>query len=232
MVVNAYEPPGGHFMMKTCLQGYDFAQPWGGQHISVEVYAQWVPNDKYDEWTHVDPWMEDLWDKVSARNYYPLPRIGSGPSAPVRVGTYQYFWATWIKALNGSEETQPSFRKPYATLSQGTVFLHARLHDLVIDPGGEGMDDIPCGQADVPFDPEARDTVPRSEGGDQPSSCWTVYEHSSANQDRGFVLLKGVATWRVTVEDAAGNELARLGDFTYTVSQRLAVGEVQPLTDW
>jgi hypothetical protein len=231
MVVNAYEPPGGHFMLKTCLQGYDFAQPWNAQHITVEIYAQWVPDEHVHQWTHVDPWMNEFWDVLSEKNYYPLPRISSGPSAPVRVGTYQYFWATWVKALNSRQETEPSFDIPYATFSSGTVTLHAQLADFTIDPGQKGLDDIPCGQADVPFDPNARDSVPRSEGGDQSSSCWTVYQHSSASEERGFVLIHGLATWHVTVE-RGGNVLADLGDHSYTVKQRLAVGEVQTLNDW
>ena len=232
MVINAYEPPGGHFMLKTCLQGYDFARPWNDQHITVEIYAQWVPDEHFQEWTHVDDWMETFWDVQSDKNYYPLPRISSGPSAPVRVGTYQYFWATWIAALNSREKAQPSFRVPYNTFTQGTVYLHAHLADFVIDPGQEGLEDVPCGQADVPFDPDARDSIPRSEGGDQESTCWTVYQHSSASEERGFVLIHGLATWRVTVENANGDVLASLGDHSYTVKQRLAVGEVQTLNDW
>ncbi|HEY7044612.1 MAG TPA: hypothetical protein VH419_13160, partial [Nocardioidaceae bacterium] len=166
------------------------------------------------------------------RNYYPLPRIGTGPSNMARVGSYQYFWATWVEALNTTKTTQPSFRIAYNTISAGTVYLHATISDLTIHPGVDGMDNIACGRADVPFDPDAKDTIPQSKGGSQPSDCWTVYTHSSASEDNETVWLDGTATWHVQVEAPNGTPLAQLGDFHYVVTQRQAVGEVEPLTDW
>ena len=231
MVINAYEPPGGHFMLKTCLQGYDFARPWNDQHITVEIYAQWVPDEHFQEWTHVDDWMETFWDVQSDKNYYPLPRIspvlGAGPGRhlPVLLGHLD----------RGAQQPR-----------EGAAFVPGSLqhvhpgHRLPARPSGRLRDrPRPGGSRGRPLRPgrralrpDARDSIPRSEGGDQESTCWTVYQHSSASEERGFVLIHGLATWRVTVENANGDVLASLGDHSYTVKQRLAVGEVQTLNDW
>lgn len=229
MVFNAPKPPGGDYMLKACFKNYDMTQPWGGQNIDIELFGQWV-EDGTD--TSVPGYMEEFWSHQASRNYYPVPRISFGPSYPARVGTYSYFWATWVEALDSTQRTQPSFRVPYDTVTSGRVYLHATIDDLTIDPGVEGMADVPCGDADVPFDPDASDSAPRSEGGSQRSECWTVYEHSSADSEHGSFHIRGTATWRVTVEDGNGQVLADLGAFKYVVHQRLAVGEVQPLTDW
>jgi hypothetical protein len=232
MTINHDEPPGGHFMIKACLTHVDLSQPWGGPNVDVVIYVQWVPDDKRDDWVnHVPPQIQTLWGEIGQGNYYPLPRIGSGPASPVRVGSYQYFWTTWVQALDSSKEAQPNFDITYNTFTRGQVTLHAQLVDFEIDPGQEGLDKVDCGLADVPFDPDRSDTVPRSEGGSQPSDCWTVYQHSSAGEENEVVKLTGKATWHVDVRQG-GAVLADLGRHSYTVSQRLAVGEVQPLTDW
>ncbi len=232
MVINHEEPPGGHFMIKACLSHVDLEKPWGGPNVDVVIYVQWVPKDKKQQWVdNVPQPIKDLWGEIGQGNYYPLPRIGSGPASPVRVGSYQYFWTTWVQAIDSSKSAEPNFDFDYNTFTQGTVTLHAELASFVIDPGQDGLPDIPCGKADVPFDPNERDTVPRSEGGSQPSECWTVYQHSSSSEENEVVKLTGKATWHVEVRQG-GQQLADLGLHSYTVRQRLAVGEVQPLTDW
>ncbi len=231
MVINAPSPNGGRWMLKACFTGFDLNRPWGGPDIHVEIAAQWV---KDNEETRVpgDEYMDDFWSIQSDRNYYPLPRINYAPSTPFRVGNYSFFWATWVKALNSTKEARPEYRIPYNTTTQGTVWLHAKVENVRLYSGVEGSEPIDCGVANDAFDPNAHDAIPRSEGGDQESDCWTVFEHSTATEDRLTVQMRGQATWRVTVEDGSGQVLANLGDFSYTVTQRLAVGEVQNLVDW
>jgi hypothetical protein len=231
MVVNAPAPDGGRWMLRACFEGYDLSQPWGGTDISVEIRAQWVKDENRGE-TEIPGYMEEFWVVQSSFNYYPLPRINTAPSTPFRVGTYSFFWATWVEALDSSEATEPEFRIAYPTTTQGTVYLHAEVANVRIHPGVEGMEPVDCGAADIPFEREARDSIPRSEGGDQESDCWTVYEHSTATAERLSVRMEAEVTWQVRVEDGAGNPLADLGEPSYTMAQRVSVAEVQPLTDW
>ncbi len=225
MVINAPAPDGGRWMLKACFSGYDLSEEWGGNNIRVEIAAQWVRDGVRPE---TEPYMEQFWDVIEDQHFYPLPRINYGPSTPFTVGTYSYFWASWVEALTSSEDTEPEYRVAYQTNTQGTVYLHAWVTNVTILPG-DGLDPVNCGVADVEFDDEARDPIPRSEGGDQESECWAMYEHSTADEELLTTQMRAQATWRVQVEDAAGNSLARLGDFSYTVRQRVAVAEVQTL---
>lgn len=231
MVVNAPAPDGGRWMLRACFEGFDLSQPWGGTDVKVEIRAQWVKDGNRGE-TVIPGYMEEFWDVQSSFNYYPLPRINTAPSTPFRVGTYSYFWATWVEALDSSQAAEPEFRIAYPTTTQGIVYLHAEIVNIRIRPGVEGMDPVDCGAADIPFEREAQDSIPRSEGGDQESDCWTVYEHSTATAERLSVPMEAEATWQVTVEDGAGNPLADLGMPSYTMTQRISVAEVQTLTDW
>ncbi len=229
MEVNAPSPPGGQWMMKACFKNYHLDQPWGGQSIDVEVFGQWVENG--DD-IRIPGYMEQFWGYQADRHYYPLPRLNIGPSQPARVGSYTFFWATWLEALDTTKVTKPEFRVPYNTISAGTVYLHAKISDVTIQPGVDGMDDVVCGPAETPFDTEADTAIPKAEGGDQESDCYTIYTHSSASEENQTVPIRATATWHVQVENAAGNPIAQLGDFRYSVTQRLRVGEVQTLSDW
>lgn len=233
MYVNAPIGKHGRWMLLACFEEVDLTQPWGGTDVQIDLMGQWVTDEEIaDGLTKTKGYMNQFWDIQSDRNYYPLPRFTPWPSHPFRVGGYSYFSASWIEALNSEKRTEPEFNVAYQTTSQGTVYLHAEIAKVTIDPGIDGMDPIDCGIADVPFDREARDSIPRSEGGDQDSECWTRYEHSTAAEDKRSVNITADAMWHVEVNDAAGNQLAELGDFTYSVRQRVAVAEVQPLVDW
>lgn len=229
MVINAGSAPGGRWMLKACFEHVDPGQPWGGRNIIVDIYGDWVP-DHTD--ISIPGYMEDFWAHAAHENFYPVPRISVGPTQPALVGTYTFFWASWVKAQDSTTPAEENYRIAYNTLTQGTVYLHMRVHDVVIYPGVDGMDPVHCGIARKQFDTNAADAIPRSAGGSQDSECWLRYEHSTAFRDNQTVLIHADAYWHVTVESPGGQVLSDLGDFHYSAFQRLGVAEVQTLVDW
>lgn len=229
MVLNTGSAPGGTWMLKACFANWDPTEPWGGHDMIVDIYAQWVP-DGTD--ISIPGYMLEFWSYAARTNFYPVPRISVGPTVPALVGTYTYFWATWVEAQDSAQPAKEDYRIAYDTGTAGTVYLHMKVHDVVVHPGIPEMDEVHCGLAKVAFDDSAADAIPRSEGGSQDSECWLRYEHSTAFHDTLTVLIHADAYWRVTVEDEGGRVLRNLGDFHYTAYQRLAVAEVQTLVDW
>ncbi|MGH3447142.1 MAG: hypothetical protein ACRDQA_02155 [Nocardioidaceae bacterium] len=230
MVISSSHRPGARIMLKTCASHIDKDQPWGGIHVRIRVYAEWVPWKKD---ISIPGWEEQFWDYQSRRHYYPVPRISIGPTYPAMVGTYTYFWATWVQAQNSQEAAKPNFRVAYNTGARGTVYLHAKVSDVVIDPGVSELPEVHCGAAKVPYDTRADDAIPQSEGGSQPSDCWTMYEHSSAIHEKSQrVFLKATVYWDVTIEDANHHVIKPLGRFHYSAFQGVVVAEVQTLVNW
>lgn len=234
MYINAPDRPGGRWMLKACFQNYELSEPWGGRDTTVEIFIQFVKNDEdLSRPPYTLPgYMEQFWDYQANRNYYPIPRISVGPKSYALVNTYTFFWTSWVDAIDSSKQVDPDYKIPYQTLTLGEVYLHAAIGKVTIHPGLQEMEKIECGKADVPFDPEASDYIPDSEGGDQPSECFTVYEHSTASRDEDTLQIRATAYWRVTVEDANGEILADLGLHHYEADQRMAVAEVQTLTGY
>ena len=228
MYLNAPVQPGGEWRLKACFQNVDMQRSWGGRSVEVEIFQQFVRDGEEPE---LPDYMDAFWNFQADRNYYPIPRISFGPSNPARVGAYTYFWTTWVEALDNGKEAEPDYRIRYNT-GEGLMYLHATIHDVVIHPGLVEMGPIDCGKADVVFDVDASDAIPDSEGGSQPSECWTQYTHSTASRDDDTVQVRATAYWRVTVERPDGSVRASLGDFHYETNQRLAVAEIQTLTDW
>jgi hypothetical protein len=224
-----HDKPDGKWMLKICIQDVDFTRPWGGTGTSLEVYTEWVP-DGTD--TRLPPYMEQFWNIHDDRNYYPLPRITVGPTNTAYVGTYTYLWARWVKDWGDiATTTEPEYRIPYHT-SSGTVYLHAWITDLTVHPGRPDMEPKQCGDAETPFHYDYDDYVPVEQGGEQPSRCWFVYTHSSADhEDRGTVIVRANANWRVRVEDAAGNTRLDLGHHFYVIDRQIAVAEIQSIVD-
>jgi hypothetical protein len=224
-----HDKPGGTWMLKICIEDVDFSRPWGGTGTSLEVYTEWVP-DRVN--TEIPDYMEQFWEIHDDRNYYPLPRLTVGPTNTAYVGNYTYFWARWVKEWGDvASTTQPWYRIPYRT-SGGTVYLHARISDLTVDPGRPDMDAKQCGDALTSFDYQLDDYVPVEEGGEQPSRCWFVYSHSSADQEEsGTVTVRATANWQVRVEDGAGNVRLNLGNHFYVIDRRVAVAEIQSIVD-
>ena len=93
------------------------------------------------------------------------------------------------------------------------------------------MEPKDCGDADIPFRFDIDDYVPVEEGGDQPSDCWFVYTHSSADENNGLIQMRATAHWQVHVENAAGATVLNLGSFFYEIDRRMAVAEVQSIVD-
>lgn len=224
-----YDKPGGRWMLKICIQNVDFSRPWGGTDTNLEVYTEWIPNGADID---IPDHMEQFWAVHDDRNYYPLPRITVGPTNTAYVGTYSYFWARWVKDWGDiGTTTEPEYRIPYRT-SGGTVYLHAWITDLTFDPGRPDMEPKRCGRAETSFQYDLDNYVPIEEGGEQPSTCWFVYTHSSAdNEEMGTVKARATANWRVQVEDAAGNPRLDLGAHFYEVDRRIAVAEIQSIVD-
>jgi hypothetical protein len=229
MAINAQEKPGGEWMLKICIQNVDFNSPWGGTDTRLEVFQQWI-QDGTD--VSVTPTMQEFWDVVGERNYYPLPRMLVGPTQKAYVGTYTYFWAEWFEHENWTDEgrTIPYYRIPYQT-GGGQVFLEASLTGLTIHPGQDDLEPKDCGDAEIPFRFDIDDYVPVEEGGEQPSECWFVYSHSSASEDHGMIRVRATASWQVHVENAAGDVVLNLGDYFYEIDRRIAVAEVQSIVD-
>ena len=119
-----------------------------------------------------------------------MPRISVGPTQPALVGTYTFFWTTWVKAQDSAAPAKANYRIAYNTLTQGTVYLHMRVHDVTINPGSEGMDPVTAGWPRSRSTPAPPDAIPRSQGGSQPSECWLKYEHSTAFQDSSTVRIQ------------------------------------------
>ncbi len=217
--------PGQHLMLKICASDIDENRPWGGIHVKFRMYKVWIDNGF--DW-HTPGWQETFWRVQSRRHPYPIPRIQSGPTYPALVGTYTYFWARWVEAINTTTPAKPDLTYgPYWTGGRyGEVYIHSRVTDLVLHPGR----DLPkrhCGRAMKPFDYNAPDAIPRSEGGSQPSKCYVTYEHSSATGRVRMVKIAATVHWRVTIEDAEGNVIQPLGNFQFSVYQGLPVAEVQ-----
>lgn len=234
MYINAPQRAGGRWMLKACFKNVELSEPWGGRDTTVELFAQFVKagEDLSRPPYTLPPYMEQFWDYQANRHYYPIPRISVGPKSYALVNTYTFFWTTWVDAIDSSKQVDPDYQIPYQTLTLGEVYLHAAIGKVTVHPGLEEMDKIDCGKADVPFDPDARDFIPDSEGGDQPSECFTVYEHSSAFRDTDTLKIRATAYWRVTVEDADGHVLSDLGLFNYAADQKMGVAEVQTLTGY
>lgn len=234
MYINAPDRPGGRWMLKACFQNVDLGQPWGGQDVTVEIFVEFVEHDEdISKPPYTLPgYMEQFWDYQADRNYYPIPRISVGPKSYALVNTFTFFWTSWVDAIDSSKQVDPDYKIEYQTISQGTVYLHAQIDEVTLHPGLREMEPIECGKADVPFDKDARDQIPDSEGGDQPSECFTVYEHSSAFKDTDTVQIRATAYWKVTVEDGNGTILADLGLHHYEADQRLAVAEVQSVAGY
>ncbi len=230
MVINGGAAPGGHWMLKACFANWDPQEPWGGRDLIVEIYGEWV-RDGRD--ISIPGYMREFWAHAAQENFYPVPRISVGPTQPALVDTYTFFWTTWVKAQDSGQPAEENYRIPYNTLTQGTVYLHMRVHDVVIHPGITAMDPVHCGLAAQEFDSSAPDAIPSSQGGSQRSDCWLMYTHSTAfNADTQTVQIRAEAYWHVTVETPDGQVLRDLGDFHYAAFQRLAVAEVQTLVDW
>jgi hypothetical protein len=229
MVINAGSAPGGRWMLKACFEHVDPTQPWGGRNMIVDIFGEWVPDGKDID---IPGYMETFWSHVAHENFYPVPRISVGPTQPALVDTYTFFWASWVKAQDSTQPAEENYRIAYNTLTEGMVYLHMRVHDVVINPGVEGMDPVHCGIARKQFDTGAPDAIPRSEGGSQDSECWLRYAHSTAFRDNQTVTIHADAYWHVTVETPGGQVLRDLGDFHYAAYQRLGVAEVQTLVDW
>lgn len=230
MVINSGSAPGGRWMLKACFENWDPTQPWGGRDMIVDILGEWVPDGKD---ISIPGYMLDFWAYAARQNYYPVPRISVGPTQPALVDTYTFFWATWVKAQNTDEPAEENYRIAYDTLTQGTVYLHMRVHDVVIYPGISEMDPVHCGIAKMEFDRSAPDAVPQSAGGTQRSECWLKYAHSTAfHTDTQTVMIHADAYWHVTIESPGGAVLSDLGDFHYSAFQRLGVAEVQTLVDW
>ena len=70
MDLNAQEKPGGTWMLKICIQNVDFNTPWGGTDTLAGGIQQWVQDGTDIE---ITPVMQQFWDVVGERNYYPLP---------------------------------------------------------------------------------------------------------------------------------------------------------------
>lgn len=234
MYLNVPQRPDGTWMLMVCFQNYDLSQPWGGADTSVDMFAHFVKHGaKLGEPPYRLPgYMEQFWNYQSSRNFYPVPRISVGPKSYALVNTYTYYWATWWDAIDSQQPAESDYTVDVNTLTAGTVKLHVRINEVTIHPGQRGMDLVNCGAADVPFDPQARDYVPDAEGGDQPSDCYAVYDHSSASLDDDLVQIRATTDWHVTVEDGGGNAVVDLGHYGYQAEQRLAVAEVQTLTGY
>lgn len=234
MYLNVPPRPNGTWMLKVCFQDYDLSLPWGGADTSVELFAQFVKSgERLDQPPYTLPgYMEQFWNYQTSRNFYPVPRISVGPKSYALVNAYTYFWTTWWDAIDSTKPAKSDYTVPVNTLTAGAVILHVRISEVTIHPGWPDMADINCGAADVPFDPHARDYVPRAEGGDQPSDCYTLYEHSSAPRDLQTVQIRATTDWHVTVEDGSGATIIDLGHFGYQAEQRLGVAEVQTLTGY
>jgi hypothetical protein len=225
--LNAPPRPGGEYMLKGCFRDVDFTRPWGGQDVEIDIMSTFV-EDGTD--ITLPAYMDRFWDHQADTNFYPVPRISIAPTFPARVGTYTFFHTYWFEALDNSERVQPRLNIPYNTLTEGTAHLRAEIDRVTIRPE-PGEDEIDCGRAEIPFDPDADDAIPESEGGDQESDCWTVYDHSSADREKGTVSLRATAYWRVWVERQDGSTVP-LGTYHFEASQRLPVAEVQTIVDW
>lgn len=234
MYLNVPQRPDGSWMLMVCFQHVDMSQPWGGADTSVDLFTHFVKHGaKLNQPPYKLPgYMEQFWDYQRSRNFYPVPRISVGPKSYALVNTYTFYWATWWDAIDSQQPAESDYTVDVNTLTAGTVKLHVRINEVTIYPGAPGLDPIPCGAADVPFQPQARDYIPAAEGGDQPSDCYTVYEHSSASLNDDLVQIRATTDWHVTVEDGGGNTVVDLGHYGYQAEQRLAVVEVQTLTGY
>lgn len=225
--------PGEHLMLKVCAENIDENEPWGGRNIRFRMSKAWV-EDGRDVTT--PGWQQVFWEVQAARHPYPFPHIAMGPQYPASVGTYTYFWAEWVNAVDKSEveKAKPHQRsRYYAGPGYGYVFLDAQVTDVAIDPG----QDLPvqhCGVALTEYDFDAPDAIPQSEGGSQESDCWTRYRHSSAT-DKDGIPLTATVHWKVTIQRPDGTVIAPLGTFSYEVTENVHVVEVQPevrTDDW
>lgn len=233
MALKVKEKPGGRWLLKICIQDVDFSQPWGGRDTHLEVYSQWV---EYGREIRIPPHMEQFWDVQDQRNYYPLPRIMVGPTQQAIVNTYTYYWPEWVESFDVPpgeplQETEPRYRVPYILDDGQRVYLIAEISDLVFYPGRPAMQEKHCGDATTEFRYDIEGEVPVEEGGTQPSRCWFIYDHSSANGEKGTVRVRATAHWQVRVEYADGSVALRLADQAYQIAQRVVIAEVQSNVD-